>query len=81
MAWGASVANEAVDRCTDFRIVEVKPRNVAICRGLIEGRLGLLLLRVDDFKSTLCCIERGPCLTIRGPRFLVVGIGLLEPLK
>ena len=73
---------EAVDRSSTACCPAISGRRApAICRGLIEGRLGLLLLRVDDFKSTLCCIERGPCLTIRGPRFLVVGIGLLEPLK
>jgi len=78
---GTAVADDAVDRCTDFRIFKVKPRDVAICHGLIEGRLGLLLLTVDDAESTLCCIERGPRFAIRGAGFLVVGIGLLEPLQ
>jgi hypothetical protein len=48
---------------------------------LIERRLGLLLLCIDDIEPAPCRIERRPGLAIRGKGFLMIRIRLLKPLE
>jgi hypothetical protein len=67
-----------VDRRTNFRPAEIETRQIAICSGVVESRLGLPLLRIDYFKLSLRRTKCRSHLEISGTRFLISRIGLLE---
>jgi len=76
----AAVADDPVDRRADLGVTEVQLREIPVGYRLGERRLSLLLLGIDDIEMAARRFECCARLLIRRERFLVVRIGLLEPL-
>jgi hypothetical protein len=75
-----AIADDPVDRRADFRVAQIEARQIAISIGLIEVSRSLFTLCIDDLELALGSFKGRLRLAFASARFLVVGVGLLEPL-